>query len=208
MYGGGVCALLIIDVLLMPFGLNFVHFMSKGMEHHLMMFSFSVVLLLPLLVQERDTGTNNLVRGLNTICELLLPLCFVMLTYSNIVYANQVYLKKSLEGKASIAVMTRVLDRIEQTDGYEVGKTPIVFIGEASDTKVAIDRQGFRYDATGLWHKLATADTKNYLEYVFGYPIVTGNADLLKRSDIESMGTFPDGDSVRLVGDQIVVKFR
>lgn len=40
------------------------------------------------------------------------------------IYANQMYLKKDLEYDATLSVMTRVVDRIEQVEGYIPGETP------------------------------------------------------------------------------------
>lgn len=209
---GGVGLLLVIDLLLMPFGMNFVHFVSKGLMHHMMMFSFSTALILPLLIKEpevKNMVAKSVAGRITTFCSILVPLCFIVMTYSNIVYANQVYLKKSLEDKATLSVITRLLDRIEQIDGFNAEVTPIVFIGEPSDAKVTRDRIGFDYKADGLsGHLAATWSTEDYLEQMLGYPFVRGNKELVKEADIAAMGRFPDRDSVRMLDGQIVVRFK
>lgn len=192
--------------------MNFVHFVSHGLMHHLMMFSFSTALILPLLIKEpevKNMVAKSVAGRITTFCSVLVPLCFMVMTYSNIVYANQVYLKKSLEDKASISVMTRVLDRIEQIDGFKAGETPIVFIGEPSEAKVAMDRAGFDYKGAGLSGHLApTHWPHGYLKQMLGYPAVVGNKNLVSKADIVSMGRFPDRDSVRMLDGQVVVRFK
>ena len=49
--------------------------------------------------------------------------------WCNVIYANQSYLKVALEEKATDALMVRVIDRLEQTEGYVPGETPIAVVG-------------------------------------------------------------------------------
>ena len=60
---------------------------------------------------------------------LLLPLLLALILFDKTVFANQLYLKKELEIDSTLSVMTRVLDRLEQTEGYAVGETPVAMAG-------------------------------------------------------------------------------
>ena len=66
-----------------------------------------------------------------------------LLLLNNIIYSNQLYLKKDLEFKSTLSVMTRVIDRIEQTEGYEVGVTPIAIVGDLNSSALSVKRFGF-----------------------------------------------------------------
>ena len=92
------------------------------------------------------------------------------------IYANQMYLKKNLEYDATLSVMTRVVDRIEQVDGYIPGETPVKFLGNIQWSQLAMTRPAFAHlgGLTGTEENYAITYDDTfwmYLEDVMGYPI-------------------------------------
>ncbi|MFQ9449021.1 MAG: hypothetical protein ACLR4A_18285 [Christensenellales bacterium] len=81
-------------------------------------------------------------------------------------------------------MMTRVLDRVEQLDGYEPGETPVCFIGNISHSPIAMTRAGFEDYVyfTGADKLFAVTDENMiwmYLGDVMAYPMARLNtADL------------------------------
>lgn len=60
---------------------------------------------------------------------IMVLLC--LLLFANTVFANQMYLYKSLVYQNTLLSLNRVFDRLEQTEGYEAGITPVVICWRA-----------------------------------------------------------------------------
>lgn len=132
---------------LFPFGCNFVYFISQGMEHDLMTFSFAVapLLVFPLLSMDEEVGGGLLTKRKNVVYA-----CFALTVFSNVIFANQIYVKKDLEAKSTLSVVTRIIDRIERTEGYVAGETEVCIIGGLEENPLVISkRAGFDYSGTG-----------------------------------------------------------
>ena len=74
-----------------------------------------------------------------------MPLAVLTLLFDRGIYANQIYLKKDLEYDTTLSVMTRVVDRIEQVEGYIPGETPVKFLGDIQRSKLAMTRPAFAH---------------------------------------------------------------
>lgn len=116
--------LLLVLFFLFPFGINVVYFISKGMEHTLMTFSFGLLYLLAVLFLQ-ELPHNKTQKFLRYAAYAAMGLGI----WCNVIYANQSYLKVALEEKATDALMVRVVGRLEQTEGYVPGETPIAVVG-------------------------------------------------------------------------------
>ncbi|MCR4642276.1 MAG: glucosyltransferase domain-containing protein [Lachnospiraceae bacterium] len=115
-------ALQALLLILLPLGINFVCFASKGMQHPLMCFAFCLLWLVPLL-GEAGSGTKR---------SIALPL-IALLCWSNIVYANQVYVKIETRDIAAQELMNGINQTLTQTEGYIPGETEVAFIGSFND---------------------------------------------------------------------------
>ena len=115
----GLQALLLV---LFPLGVNFVCFASKGMQHPLMCFAFCLLWFIPVLAEKEG--------GAKFSCAL--PL-IALLSWSNIVYANQVYVKIETRDMAAQELMNGVQQTITQTEGYIPGETTVAFVGSFND---------------------------------------------------------------------------
>ena len=143
----------------------------------------------------------------------VLPLAVLTLLFDRGIYANQIYLKKDLEYDTTLSVMTRVVDRIEQVEGYIPGETPVKFLGDIQRSQLAMTRPAFAHlgSLTGTEENYAITygDTFwMYLEDVMGYPIKrfreTKNEEQERVTD--DMPCFPDKDSVQMVDGVVFVK--
>lgn len=71
--------------------------------------------------------------------------------------------------------MTRVIDRMEQTDGYVVGETPVVIVGSLIDSELSVDHQGFKYiNAEGVKENFSATYLANYSAFfdsILDYPV-------------------------------------
>lgn len=205
-------------VLLLPFGMNWICLFCSGAVHDLMMYAYIVPLLAALAANERawnlalaDEGKQIGKKTRAAAC--VLPLAVLTLLFDRGIYANQMYLKKDLEYDATLSVMTRVVDRIEQVEGYIPGETPVEFLGDIQRSQLAMTRPAFAHlgSLTGTEENYAItyADTFwMYLEDVMGYPIKrfreTKNEEQERVTD--DMPCFPDKDSVQMVDGVVFVK--
>lgn len=205
-------------VLLLPFGMNWICLFCSGAVHDLMMYAYIVPLLAALAANERawnlalaDEGKQIGKKTRAAAC--VLPLAVLTLLFDRGIYANQMYLKKDLEYDATLSVMTRVVDRIEQVEGYIPGETPVEFLGDIQRSQLAMTRPAFAHlgSLTGTEENYAITygDTFwMYLEDVMGYPIKrfreTKNEEQERVTG--DMPCFPDKDSVQMVDGVVFVK--
>ena len=68
-----------------------------------------------------------------------------MIFLGSIVFSNQVYLKKNLELESTLSLMSRVIQRIEETEGYTPGYTPVAILGTPEDSVFSVERKGFEH---------------------------------------------------------------
>lgn len=205
-------------VLLLPFGMNWICLFCRGVVHDLMRYAYIVPLLAALAANERawnlalaDEGKQIGKKTRAAAC--VLPLAVLTLLFDRGIYANQMYLKKNLEYDATLSVMTRVVDRIEQVEGYIPGETPVEFLGDIQRSQLAMTRPAFAHlgGLTGTEKNYAITYANTfwmYLEDVMGYPIKrfreTKNEEQERVTD--DMPCFPDKDSVQMVDGVVFVK--
>ena len=155
---------------LLPFGFNFVYFITQGMEHDLMTFSFAVVPLLvfPLLKSAEKAAGGKSLKAVS----VAVYISFAVIAFCNIIFANQTYVKKDLEAKSTLSVVTRIIDRIEQTEGYVAWETEVCIIGSLEGNPLVIaKRAGFNYGGTGNGALVAaTYNIERYIAYYMAYP--------------------------------------
>lgn len=208
---GRELALLAVLLGAMPFAMNLACILAQGMVHDLMLY---VCVLLLVLAWEcsrlwREVGQSSL-RWLG---RRLLPLLLGVVVLDGVIYANQVSLKKTLEYNATMTTMNRILDRIELTEGYVYGQTPVAFVGLLYNSPLTRQAADFDYSRTGLWHSYAVSFPETYgmyIQNVLNYDMRILSADeaeeLADREIVRHMGIFPARDSVQMVDGVAVVK--
>jgi len=217
--GNGFLTLLLL--VLLPPGSNAVYFISKGVEHDLMTFSFSFFYLLPALTLERWNKENfqpfqNMATKIGPILRKAALTGLFLLVFWNGIFSNQVYLKKSLQEQGTLSLMTRLLDRMEQTPGYVPGETPVLVIGRLDNGPLSTPRAGFSHiSGVGSDYNFAVTyyDTfRWYCEEILGYTIqmapqsVRNEQEKHPDPEIEAMPVFPAKGSVKMQKNRLVVR--
>ena len=196
--------LLLVLFLLFPFGINVVYFISKGMEHTLMTFSFGLLYLLAVLFLQ-ELPHNKTQKFLRYAAYTAMGLGI----WCNVIYANQSYLKVALEEKATDALMVRVIDRLEQTEGYVPGETPIAVVGLITSSPFYKWMDGFE-DVRGRTPDAYTASWDDayylYLENVLNYPVKRSYLTKDDQAAVDAMPTFPSDGCCAFIGDTLVIK--
>ena len=198
--------LTVLCLFLMPFGINVVFFIGKGVvTSHLTIFSYCFFYVLILMIYEE--------LNLKMFRRFAIPMAIVIAF--NIVFANQVYLKKGLEFEASESFMTKVTYSIEQTDGYVPGETPVVFVGTPEESVLYRKRTGFdNIMGHGLDHPFGYTYDGTYrcfFDYIMSYNInfkgISSSDIYVTMPEVMAMPIYPAKGSCKIVDDVLVVKF-
>ena len=196
--------LLLVLFLLFPFGINVVYFISKGMEHTLMTFSFGLLYLLVVLFL-RELPRKKAEKYLCYAAYAAMGLGI----WCNVIYANQTYLKIALQEKATDALMIRVVDRLEQTEGYVPGETPIAVVGLLPTSPLYKTMDGFE-DVHGRTMDAYTVSWEDtyylYMENFLNYPVTRSYLTKDDQAAVDAMPTFPANGCCAFIGDTLVVK--
>ena len=200
----------LLILLLLPMGLNFVCLISKGTEHTIMIYAFCLVYILAIRIAESDTTQATDASTLQKSCiPWFAVLVFVaVLSWSNIVFSNQVYLKRDLQEQATLSLMTRIVYSIESTEGYVPGVTPVALSGSFENTPSIPEMEAFKdVRPYGMGKSSLT-----YVgtDYAFLTHFMNVNMNLTRiNGDLEAvkqMPVYPAKGSVAFVDGILVVK--
>ncbi len=194
--------------LLMPLAINLPFFSGSSSPQFRFAYLFLPLSMILLIVKSAGLFRKQLLKW----CTAL---SVIILSFGILVFANQVYLKKSLEFDSTLSAMTRVVDRVEETEGYVVNVTPVAVIGSLSASPITGERYGFEHLAVleAAQHNTAVPEESLntwYFWEILGYPlnmVDDYNRDLLKqRKDVTDMPAFPADGSIRFIDDVLVIR--
>lgn len=191
----------------MPFGLNVATLIS-GVYHWVTMFSLNLLYLMVLVLAQMSDGDSG-----TRFKRLAWAAMAALLVYDGCLYANELYLKKDMESEATLSTFTRIIDRMENTPGFNPRTTRVAMVGEMYYSPLSVQRPGIANDATGLWQNFSVSyyDTNVvYLTYYLGYPVDCVSQEELtgweQDERVIEMPPFPAQGSVRMIDDVMVVK--
>lgn len=204
--GAACAALLALGALVLPLACNLPVF-SAGSVPQITM-AYCLLDVLPIMLLARlapdKTRAQHLAAG-----------AFGVIFLGSIVFSNQVYLKKNLELESTLSLMSRVIQRIEETEGYTPGYTPVAILGTPEDSVFSVERKGFEHlsalDASSGNYAVSTdEDMIWYCWEVLGYPlnfVSTFELEQLKENDAaRALPAFPDEDCCTFIGETLVIR--
>lgn len=198
------CTMQAVIVVLFPIGINIVCIISKGMVHTLMIYSFIFIYIMALTLTSDVTENISIYRyGIIIVLALI---CWV-----NAVYANQVYLKKQLQEEASKALMNRIVTSVEAMEGYEAGVTKVSIIGSFEQSPELVTADGFEdllpygMGNTSMFYPGTDVAILKYVMNV-NMNLVSKNEIEFDEKQVSEMPFYPSDNSVKYIGDTIVVK--
>ena len=194
-------------ICLIPTAFNSASILLAGSATQLMTFAWELPYLLLVLSLDSMEKNPHRVSVLRLVSMILL--CCVL--WQHTVYANQVYMKKELDHTATVALASRIIDRIELTEGYLPSETPVAFVGRLDrNTYLNHGRDAFtELDHTvGLWSDYsATYNLGRYLTDYLNYPLVWDTeTDFSQHEEVQSMPAFPAADGIQMIDGTVVVK--
>lgn len=204
------CAIALLALsLLLPLSVNLPVFAREPAEQFPLSYIYLDVFAAAVI------GSAFKLYPVKQICWRAVTGAFSVLFLSAIVFSNQVYLKKNLEMHATLSVMTRVIDRIEQTDGFRPGYTNVAVIGTLQDSVLSVPHQGFEHlaalDAASENYAISSYEDAIWYTYeILGYPLnfvsFHEQSQLQERNSVKAMPAFPSDGCIQYIDDTLVVK--
>lgn len=203
---------LLILCFAIPVGMSFIYLLSNGSVHMLMSYTFIIPILITIIsvvIANRNTKTRNK-KIFAT--EMIVSILSTILSFSLIVSANTLYLQAKTQYDTSLSYCTRLLDRIEQFDGYN------------KDIKVAFVSGKKTYNEENAWSRndfyIAENDTigdatavERFLKYelncrleMCAENIGSDNKKYYNLDAVKKLDTFPEKNCMVWVDDTLVVK--
>ncbi len=215
-------------LVLLPLAANITFFLSKGMLHGVMTMPlyllYLFVLLMPIWYEEAKAASPvRPPKERPWLCHLavmLIPMLLCVWLVDNVQFANASHLKKRLEAQSTQSVMTRLLDRIEQTEDYLPGETQVVLLGDWNlnqhltpsrpdfeALKLTGDRvPGYEYEYTVSY----PWSYRYYFTYYMGYPIQLASDGIIAQIGASeaaaAMPSFPAAGCIQWIDGYLVVK--
>ena len=200
----------LVFLIILPFGINIVYFISKGAEHQLMI--YSLFLLYIFTIKLMDICSNNK-NKYSTYLTNFVSFLFIIILISSIIYSNQCYLKKNLEFDSTITTMNRIIYKLEETTDYKVGESKVAFIGNLQASNVSLNRKEFDYNSVGLSNNFSITYYKTFNQYFanyLGYPINIVSENEMKslclNDEVKKMESFPNSNYIKRIDDVFVIK--
>ncbi len=196
----------LLFTLLLPFALNFIYLLGKGVEHQLMIYSLFLLYVFVIMLAE----ITKMKKGAFSVLVMIL---LSITIFSNIIYSNKIYLVKDLNVKTTLTTVNRIIDRIEQIDGYEVGKTKVAFIGTLNSGSLFMPRKDIKIEDVGIYDNFGLTYYRTYqvfFENYLAYPINIISEEeveaIKRKEEIANMPCYPNKESIQFVGDILIIK--
>ena len=208
---------LIIGVLLVatiPFGSNIVTIMSPLTTFHLLMrYSWVLFFVFVLAVAEQIEWKRAL--KLENPVKALVGIFTAVLIFEFSVMANIVAFNMEERYEKTYALCVRLVDRLEQTDGYKTGMKVAILGGFPNQTNYPAtsiteeDLHGY-FGASGEYCVNSTQKIAEFCAHYLNVTLTTipfeEEIELTGREEFLEMEKFPDKESIRLIDDVWVIK--
>lgn len=208
--------LMLFLLLMMPFGINLVYFLSGGLKYSVMRYPF--MLFYGLLLMIMDIAGEKEIRFpvfQKQIC-VLVNLLLCLLIMNHFIFANQLYLKKHLNYETTQSIITRMINRMEETEGFIPGETPIAVLGYINDSPLSRKRFKDDFDQdyfAGAMHNTSISHTESlqwYFNYILNYSNKILNDEETKEiktwPEVSELTVFPAEGSVKMIQNVMVIR--
>ena len=213
--GGAWLLLGFILFVLLPFGSNLVFLLDGGLKYAVMTYSYSLYVIGAAMIFEL-VPSGSAVFPAKAWHRYVVPVLCSLLILNHITFSNSLYLKKDLEYQTALSFFTRMADRMEQTEGYRLGETPVAIVGDIMENPLCRERADFDIITYPLNDNPAYLSAtyrityENYFKYILDYPIRLVSLEELRPfiedPALQDMQVFPAADSVRMSDGTIVIR--
>lgn len=204
--------LLLLLVCAAPFAMNLAQILAQGFSHSLMDYAMWLTYVLALLLGEACRRRMGPVKALSAASCLFV--CVIL--WNNVITANVLYMKRTLEFDSTQLAFNRILDDLEEQDFYVYQESNVIFAGSQRDLfTTTIDYA--RYEAlAGMSINNSIGPTepdfyRAYFDYVLRYPInLVDDLEQWQSISLEpavrEMPRYPQPGYIQQIGDLVVIK--
>lgn len=203
--------IIVLSLAGLPLATNVILFISPSVTYHLLMRYQWVLYLIGAVafVSNREEEHKGAVAGQWLVLIAAVVLIFAYGVTDNIGYSN---LNKRYE--KTYAYCVRLLDRIEQTEGYYPG-IPVAMIGVVGDEQYPLTdvTQDVTSNLIGLGGDMLLYTGRNYEKFIRNYLGATLNilpaeamAEMYYDERYVEMQSFPGEDSIRIIDGIMYIK--
>lgn len=213
----------VVLFLLLPLALNCGYILSGGYSYEVTRIPF-VLNYIILFWMLNSIASVKLIgrkrKRAGHLTSLVGVVCALAVLWNGIVYAQGYYVLRLNTINATEHTVNRIIDRVETTDGYLVGETPVVFVGRLSDNSLgSYTPSGFeRYyetecrDYPGDSPISYGLTLQPYFSFIMNYPINVcldndgRYANVIDSETVKKMDPFPAESSCKMVDGVMIVK--
>lgn len=198
--------LLLLLAAVLPFAAYMMRLLNPHV-HDLMVYSVWLLYLLPVLLRKwvsREKEEKALDR--------VIAVCLSFIIFSYIQTDNAVYVKKEVESKATLSLMTEVMAEVDRTEGYVPGETAVTFVGDISKVLQEIPGTERVKGVSGCNKTTAITYPETYQAYfdhilLRDVSVVFDKAPKQEDEEVMQMPSYPQKGYVRVVDQVVVVKW-
>lgn len=206
--------LAVFGVLLLPLSVGFICVLAYNASiHRLMIYSFVAPYII--MIKLAELAVQEMIclklRGWKSVSVVAI-LCSAMLLWNNFLLTNIGYHSLQLIYETSSSLATRIVDRIETTEGYVAGG-PVALVGRIDRTDYAQNGVQYAqyYEAIGEMARynaiINEALLQHYAALQAPAPLTMEQLEMLRQSEeVASMPCFPAKDSVKMINGVVVVR--
>jgi hypothetical protein len=203
---------------LSPLAMAFVYFMAPEVTYSMLMLYAYVlvyVVLLGLLEQYGEICTK---KNIGQTAALAMVIVLFLVAYQNYLVTNNAYFRMDIAFQRTKAYYERIINRLEETEGYEYGDAVFVagdfyYVDNPSPIEaVSMDDEIYRdFDGIAMENGMITAGVRNnFIRTYIGIDIPDISYDLQDKiknsSEYEEMPSYPSEGCVKKIEDVWVIK--
>ena len=214
--------MIVAVALAMPMCINSTEIILNGKCHETLQMMYSMIIAVPLVVcvTERAELTGLKVRN-----SLILT-CFIMLIlhlYGNIQLINDAYQRMNSAYETAFSEMTRIIDRVEQTDEWQNGGRMLYFdysdnggylINDNYQAMTLrdnyIDMGWMGIFGTGVYDFWGNKNTSNFVKCYLGVEFDTPEDDIIEKikesDEYQTLEDFPSVNAIKVIDGVVVVR--
>ena len=210
----GKILLVVFYAAFLPIASSLLALINSGVDYHnLMKMGFFVFYLFFILQYEKLDFKRE---RLNTVKAWTILTLVLVLVFNHSVIANVSYHKLKMAYEKSYGVLVRIADRIEQTEGAEDCDSILVLgaleDSEAYSANLPPDMTGttdgyiLRADDEVVSQSVLCSALNDYCGKDYRFLAGEEKSALLEKIDIDSMGIWPQNDSIFVIDNVIVIR--
>jgi len=207
--------LMLIVIIAIPFGATTVAILSPNTYVHLLIrMPWALLITFPVILGDIIVSEEKLSVKAKNVAKAGFACAFVML-FEFAVVANIVGYNMNERYEKTYATCLRIVDRLEQTEGYETGM-PVAILGGypnqynyPSTDITAEDLSGY----FGVSGELCVNSTEKYAEFMSHYLNVTitpagseNEESIVSKEEFKEMSNFPSADSIKCIDGIWVIR--